>query len=199
MDDLILTTVIPLPMVLFQILFLLVAIIVEAMVLRQNLRWPRRISLERAATINLLAVAVGWMLFFVIEPVLPPGLQEQVISFIFFDRFFANEWSGSLAIWLVGTGIVAFFLTFFIKLEGLTLLLRLLKPADFQTRAQLLAEESSHKGATGRSRSRKFRQSQFNLQYQQERDRTNAVLRANAASFTVILILLLLRIGLQEI
>lgn len=186
-------------MVLFQTLFLLVAIIVEAMVLRQNLRWPRRISLERAATINLLAVAVGWILFFLIEPLLPLALQEQVISLIFFDRFFANEWSGSLAILLVGMGIFAFFLTFFIKLEGLTLLLRLLKPADFQTRAQILAEESSHKGVTGRSRSRKFRQSQFSLQYQQERDRTNAVLRANAASFTVILILLLLRIVLQEI
>ena len=199
MNDIALTTVIPLPMVLFQTLFLLVAIIVEAMVLRQNLRWSRRISLERAATMNLLAVTVGWILFFFIEPILPPGLQEQVISFIFFDRFFANEWSSSLAILLVAVGIVAFFLTFFIKLEGLTLLLRLLKPPDFQTRAQILAEESSHKSMTGRSRSRKLRQSQFNLRYQQERDRTNAVLQANAASFTVILILLLLRIVLQEI
>lgn len=199
MNDIALTTVIPLPMVLFQTLFLLVAIIVEAMVLRQNLRWSRRISLERAATINLLAATVGWILFFFIEPILPPGLQEQVISFIFFDRFFANEWSSSLAILLVAVGIVAFFLTFFIKLEGLTLLLRLLRPPDFQTRAQILAEESSHKSMTGRSRSRKLRQSQFNLRYQQERDRTNAVLRANAASFAVILILLLLRIVLQEI
>lgn len=198
MDDIALTTVIPLPLILFQTVFLLVAIIIEAMVLRQNLRWPRRISLERAATINLLAVTIGWILFFLIEPILPEALHEQLISFIFFDRFFANAWSGSLAIWLVGAGIISFFVTFFIKLEGLTLLLRLLKPPDFQTRTQILAETSGQP-ETGRIRSRKLRQSQFDLQHQQERDRTNAVLRANAASFTVILLLLLLRIVLQEI
>jgi hypothetical protein len=194
-DDLTLTTVLPLRMVLFQTILLLVAIILEAMVLRQRLRLPKQVSLERSASINLLTVSVGWILFFFFEPLLPAELKEQLVSLVFFDRIFANGWSANMPIWIVVTGIVAFFITFFIKLQGLELLMLMMGEKQKEEQVKLPAPE----GHTSQRTSKRLKNQQFSLRYQKARDRANAVLRANAVSFSAVLLLLLLRIGLQTL
>lgn len=173
--------VLPLRMILFQGLMLLVAIALEAIVLRRSLRIPYRISIEYAASINLLAMCIGWLLFFVVEPLLPIDLQQQLIGYVLFSQFFANTWADTVPIWIILSGIITFFVTFFVKLEGLELLLLLLDRRE--SRAPSLPQ-----------RRMSYRQRQASQGLQSPRQiRANAVLQANAISFTAILLLLLLR------
>ncbi|PSN76022.1 hypothetical protein C8B47_29520, partial [filamentous cyanobacterium CCP4] len=122
----------PLRAIAFQSLLLMVAIVLEAMVLRQQLRLGYRTSMQYAATINLLATSLGWVAFLAIEAVLPLSLRSQVISYVLFNRFYTNDWIDTLPVIVVVVAIAAFFITYWIKLQGLLWLLQLLgqKPID---------------------------------------------------------------------
>ena len=114
----------PLQMILFQLLFMLVAIALEARVLQRRLRITRKASIEYATSINLLTVIIGWLVFFLLmtqKNVLPPAIKNQIVSYIFFDRLL-GPLAGNSYLIIVGTGIVMFFCAFVIKLKGLQLL-----------------------------------------------------------------------------
>lgn len=114
----------PLQMILFQLLFLLVAIALEARVLQRRLRITRKASIEYATSINLLSTIIGWLVFFLLmtqKNILPPAIKDQIVSFIFFDRLLSPLLENWYLI-VVATGIVIFFLAFIIKLKGLQLL-----------------------------------------------------------------------------
>jgi hypothetical protein len=115
------SSVVPLRMIAFQCLFLLVAIAIEGYILQRRLQIVPRTSIEFAASVNLLSVLVGWLVFFGVEPVLPPPIQLQLISFILF-----GQWAPGMANWIVPAGFVTFFISFFIKLQGLSQLRLLL-------------------------------------------------------------------------
>jgi hypothetical protein len=108
-------------MIAFQCLFLLVAIAIEGYVLQRRLQIVPRTSIEFAASVNLLSVLVGWLVFFGVEPVLPSTIQLQLINFILF-----SQWAPGMANWIVPAGFVTFFISFFIKLQGLSQLRLLL-------------------------------------------------------------------------
>lgn len=112
--------VVPLRMIVFQAMFILIAIAIESYIFRRQLQVPPRTSIEYAATIILFSVLVGWLLFFFTEPLLPQLIRLQLLSYIFF-----NQWSQGMESWAVPTAIVTFFLSFFLKLQGLILLKRL--------------------------------------------------------------------------
>jgi Zn-dependent protease with chaperone function len=174
----------PLRAVVLQTMLLMVAIVLEAMVLRQQLRLGYRTSMQYAATLNLLATSLGWVAFLAIEAVLPLSLRSQVISYVLFNRFYVNTWHEVLPMMVVLLGIAAFFITYWIKLQGLTWLLQLLGQAPVVEDAEILE-------ANRRQRYERARRQQMSGQGGPS-PRALAVLEANALSLTAILIVLLL-------
>lgn len=175
--------VLPLRGIVFQCLLLLVAIALEAMVLRRQLHLGFQPSIRYAATLNLLAVVLGWILFLGIEPLLPPSIRTQVISYVLFGNFYDNPLEGSLEVAVVVLGLVIFFLTFWVKATGLELLTRALgKPI-----VEIIPDRKNV------NRLRYHR----SLSPQEATPPIHklAVLQANAVSFSAILLLLLLRYG----
>ncbi|PSR15606.1 hypothetical protein C8255_22235 [filamentous cyanobacterium CCP3] len=174
----------PLRAIAFQSLLLMVAIVLEAMVLRQQLRLGYRTSMQYAATINLLATSLGWVAFLAIEAVLPLSLRSQVISYVLFNRFYTNDWIDTLPVIVVMVAIVAFFITYWIKLQGLLWLLQLLGQKPIDTTPEAI--ESNRRQLYARARRAQVEGQRSNS------PRALAVLQANALSFTAILLLLLL-------
>jgi hypothetical protein len=173
----------PLRAIAFQSMLLMVAIVLEAMVLRQQLRLGYRTSMQYAATINLLATSLGWVAFLLIEALLPLPLRSQVISYVLFNRFYTNDWRNVLPVMVVMVAIAAFFITYWIKLLGLDWLLKLLGRAPVETTAEAIEDNRHQRYAQARS-------GQVDG-HRGNSPRALAVLQANAISFTAILILLL--------
>ncbi len=107
-------SVVPLRMIVFQAMFILIAIAIESYIFRRQFQVPPRTSIEYATTIELLSVLVGWLVFFIAEPLLPQAVRLQLMNYVFF-----NQWARGMESWVIPTGIVTFFLSFFIKLQGL--------------------------------------------------------------------------------
>ncbi|MBW4481819.1 MAG: hypothetical protein KME14_04680 [Tildeniella torsiva UHER 1998/13D] len=176
--------ILPLRAIAVQSMLLMVAIVLEAMVLRQQLRLGYRTSMQYAATLNLLATSLGWVAFLAIEAVLPLALRSQIISYVLFNRFYVNTWYDALPVVVVVVAIAAFFITYWIKLQGLLWLLQLLgqKPVD-----------DTPEAIEGDRRQRYERARRVQLEGRQGNSpRALAMLQANAASFTAVLLLLLL-------
>lgn len=184
--------VFPIKAIIFQVLFLMVAIALEAMVLRQRLRLGYKVSIQYAATLNFLATGIGWMVFLGLEPFAPPELRTQVISFIFFNRFYDNDWSQTVGVTVLLAGLIMFFATLWLKLNGLKWLMQLLElplAEDEQRKVPILSRREKY---------RKARKRELASAYQQPMpNRAIAVLHANALSFTVILVLLALRWAIE--
>ena len=171
--------VFPLRAILFQSLLLLVAIAIEATVLRRQLRLGFQPSIRYAATLNLLTVVVGWVVFLGLEPALPANARTQVISYVLFDHFYSNSMARGVGAAVVAAGLVTFFVAFWIKAKGLEWLTWILgvpivKPVE---------RTNPNRIRYGRSRPDQPTAPPHLL----------AVLRANALSFTAVLLLLLLR------
>lgn len=113
--------VLPLQTFLFQFLFLLIAIALEARVLYRRMRISRRASAEYATFINLLAASLGWVVFFMIQNWIPLPLKDQLISYIFFDRLLGPQPENLISL-IAAIGVVIFFSAFLIKLKGLDFL-----------------------------------------------------------------------------
>ena len=173
--------VVPLQTILFQVIFLLVAIALEARVLQRRLRITRKRGVEYATSINLLAAIAGWLGFFLLQSLLPQPLKAQLISYIFFDRLLEPR-PESLSLIIVSTGIALFFGAFLIKLKGLQLLEALL---EIPKRDGL----KQHSERNRPSLSEQFRK----VALQTDPNRAFVVLIANAYSHSAILLLLFLR------
>lgn len=88
--------VLPLRMIIYQLLFIVLAIAVEALVLQKYLGIGRKSSIQYASTANLLSTVVGWFVFFISVPWMPDPLRQQIITYIFFDeRTIRRYWSDS--------------------------------------------------------------------------------------------------------
>ena len=176
--------VVPLRGIIFQCLLLLVAIALEAAVLRQVLRLGFQPSVQYAATINLLAVVLGWFLFLGIEPLLPIAARTQLISYILFGNFYLSSLTDSngLGVIIVLLGLVIFFLTFWTKAIALEWLTFALGNPIVKRETQQTVHRFRHRRTTESMTS----------------PHMLAVLQANAVSFSAVLILLLLRFWLSQ-
>lgn len=180
--------VLPLRAIISQILLLMVAIALEAGILRQRLRLGYKPSVQYAAALNLLATSLGWITFLNVEPLLPELVRSQIISFIFFNRFFVNSLSENLPIVMVIAGIGIFFVAYWIKRLGLEGLLWLMEEKTEKPAAspELTRQERYERARKGRSK-----RSVTPV-------KTLAVLEANALSFSALLGLLLLRQFIEQ-
>ena len=175
--------VLPLRAVVFQILFLLVAIALEAMVLRQRLRLGYQQSVRYAAVINLLTVVVGWFAFLALEPLFEPRLQAQVISYVLFDNLINNTLKPQMGWIILVMGLIAFFMTLILKLKGLELLMRIVDTWKLPAKPKNLTRQERYNRSRTGTTLYKEAASQFAI----------AVLQANALSFSAILLLLVMR------
>ncbi len=175
--------VFPLKAVIFQILFLLVAIALEAMVFRQRLYLGYKKSVRYAAAVNLLTVVLGWFAFLAIEPLFEPRLKAQVISYVLFDNLINNTLKPQMGWIILILGLIAFFMTLILKLKGLELLMRALNDWKIPSQPKTLSRKERYsRSRTGTTRYKEAA-SQFAI----------AVLQANALSFSTILLLLVMR------
>ena len=175
--------VFPLKAVIFQILFLLVAVALEAMVLRQRLRLGYKQSVRYAAAVNLLAVVVGWFAFLAVVPLFEPRLQAQVISYVLFDNLINNTLKPQMGWIILVVGLVAFFVTLILKLKGLELIMRAMGTWNLPSKPKELTRKERYSRSRTGTTLYKEAASQFAI----------AVLQANALSFSAILLLLIMR------
>lgn len=176
--------ILPLRMVVFQILFLMVAIAIEAGILRQRLRLGFKTSVQYAFVTNLAAVVAGWIAFLVIEPLTTIEVRAQLINYVLFDRILPNGWTTEMGAILLAIALVSFFGTFFIKAKGIELFLRsddAWKPLEKKPKRLPRDERYARARGTG------IEVTQSNARF------TDTIIQANAASFSVILLLILLR------
>ena len=118
--------VLPLRMILFQVLFILVAIATESMVLHGRLKLQRKNSVQYAACLNLFSTAIGWLIFYILQGVFSTWfsgiLNQQVMSYILFGQFFSWDWLQGMNTLLVIVALLTFFGTFLVEWNGLVLL-----------------------------------------------------------------------------
>lgn len=170
-------SVLPLRAYAFQILFLLMAIAVEAYILRRELKLLPRQALQYAAALNFFTVGLGWFVFVNVQGILPPELQREVLNFVFFGR-----WSSELVFWLIVVGFAAFFLSFFLKVFAFNQLqFLLMTPQEWANREEKFKQRHQLGG-------KRPRQSLSGNSAQ-----ASAILTANAISYTAITLVLLLR------
>jgi hypothetical protein len=171
--------VLPLRAVIFQCLLLLVAVSLEAMVFRNQLRMGFQPSIRYAMILNLLSVVLGWFLFLGLEPLLPNRLRIQIISYILFGSFFGAVGTNQVSAIVVLLGLLMFFLTFWIKATGLEWLTWLV--------GNPIVKPTVDKDTN------RFRYRRAATDPQASSPHILVVLQANALSFTAVLLLLLLR------
>lgn len=192
--------VLPLRAIAFQVLFLIVAIAIEATVYRQMLKTspdsddriaPKQ-SIQFAASVNLLSTVAGWIgifLFFSFSGYFPPTWESALLNFIFFDRL-----SNLTASVLIIVGFATFFASFLVKQLGL-LGLKWLLQAKFETAPPRPPEPQALTSTPIRDL-RRVRSQRGSLSFRQLQDyftQANAVLIANAWSYSAILLLLVLK------
>jgi len=179
----------PLRAVAQQSLLIFMAIAIEAAILHWELNLPYKRSIEYATSINLLSVVVGWLAFFTAVPFLPllnENLPLAVINYVFFDRLPV----GMMPL-VALSGLMIFLLSFLVKFQGLKLLELLLE------RTQLAPEPEPEETDPGQrrsftSRSKRYKSPSRRL-FQQDMNQGNAILVANATSYTAIAIVLAVR------
>lgn len=108
-------TVLPLRAIVFQVLFLLIAIAIEALVLHRRLEIARRKCVEYAAFMNLLSSILGWIVFFFMVSRLSGELKAQLLSYIFYDNYVGLYGSSNPMAWLLLMSFAAFAATFVVK------------------------------------------------------------------------------------
>ncbi|MCU0550809.1 MAG: hypothetical protein MUC48_15790 [Leptolyngbya sp. Prado105] len=165
--------VLPLRTILYQLLFLVLAIAVESLVLQKYLGIGRKSSIQYAATANLLSTVFGWFVFFIVEPWLPPAWRQQLINYVFFDLT-------STPPVLIGLAFITFLGTFIVKLQSLDwldLILENKKPTEIQVR-----DRTKFQGRKAQRQS-----------FAEIPNRALAVLWANAASFSAITLIIAIR------
>ncbi len=94
-----------LPVIIWQSLYLIIAMAWDTFLFYQQLRVGRKIAIEYARTLNLFNIVIWWMLFFIIRPLISQTRELNLINFLFFSRPFDYE-SGRLDIELLWTFMV---------------------------------------------------------------------------------------------
>ena len=177
-----LTIVLPLQLILFQILFLLVAIALEARVLHRRLNLTRKTSVQYATSLNLWSVVLGWLTFLVLETLLPQFLRIQIVNFIFFDHPLGSQLDTPNP-QLISIGIMIFFFSFIVKIIGFELIKQWIhdKPEQFEMSSDI----SNKRPSLFKQPKRKITQPKPNPAF--------TLLLANAYSYSAILVILVLR------
>ncbi|MFN6516926.1 MAG: filament integrity protein FraC [Nostoc sp. CreGUA01] len=163
--------------ILFDFLFVLIAIPIEAYVLHKRLKFDKKTSTFYAISINLFSSVIGWFIFFVSEPMLPIQVKSELINYMFFNTFKSSSTQSLIIL----TAFIIFFGTFIMKFILLRILLVSLLKEPF-------AKKEEEVQVFQRQKWRAF--SGLKLQ---NTNLVTTILIANSLSYTAITIILLLR------
>jgi hypothetical protein len=168
----------PIGGVLFDFLFVLIAIPIEAYVLHSRLKFDKKSSTFYAISINLFSSVIGWFIFFVSEPLLPISVKSELINYMLFNNFKLPNTQSLIIL----TACIIFFATFLMKFFILRVLLLSLNE-------QVAKKEQEDEPKTSmRQQRRRFSRINF-----QNTNLVTTVLIANSLSYTAITIILLFR------
>ncbi|MGV0106815.1 filament integrity protein FraC [Nostoc sp. DSM 114167] len=176
LDNWMLPRVFPIGGFLFDFLFVLIAIPIEAYVLHSRLKFDKKTSTFYAISINLFSSVIGWFIFFVSEPMLPIQVKSELINYVFFNNFKSTNTQP----FIILTACIIFFTTFLMKFFILRVLL-------FSLNESFVTKEEEPK-TSQRLQRRRFITLNF-----QNTNLVTTVLIANSLSYTAITIILLFR------
>ncbi|WP_373527309.1 filament integrity protein FraC [Nostoc sp.] len=166
----------PIGGILFDFLFVLIAIPIEAYVFHNRLKFDKKTSTFYAISINLFSSVIGWLIFFVSEPMVPIQVKSELINYMFFNNFK----SPNTQTLIVLTAFVIFFATFLMKFFILrVLLLSLNEP---------VAKKEEEPQTSQRQKWRRFSNIKLQNTYL-----VTTVLIANSLSYSAITVLLFFR------
>ncbi|NJL80092.1 MAG: filament integrity protein fraC [Richelia sp. RM2_1_2] len=169
----------PFGLIIFDFLFLLVAIPIEAYILNKRLKFDKRTSAFYAISINVFSNAIGWIVFFLIEPsTFFSNYRLGLISFLLYNRIEDN---------IYGDIVLAAFITFFGTLVVKFGLLRLLIIALSEPEEKKTEPEPEDSILV----SRKTRRGRKSLQ---STSLLTTTLIANSLSYSAITLVILFRI-----
>lgn len=174
--------VLPLTVIMTQALLLLLAIAIEAVVIQRQLMFAPSKSVEYSASLNLLSTVLGWLVFFVLADTvpLPEAIELELLNLIFFDQ----PIEGAL-VWLLALGFTVFFGTILIERIGFTLLQWLLEERN------PLEEKTSRRPRFFSRSIGRTKPMTFDTAQDQDPDPLYALVWANAASYMVIVAMLI--------
>lgn len=110
-EDLTIPRIWPIGAILFNLLFLLIAIPIEGYIYHRRLNFDKKTSIFYAIAVNSFSGVIGWVIFFFVEPVLPVPIKAELINYIFFNIFKSTNTQGVL----IFTTFIIFFSTFLMK------------------------------------------------------------------------------------
>ncbi|MBE9106143.1 filament integrity protein fraC [Nostoc cf. edaphicum LEGE 07299] len=175
-DDWMLPRIFPIGGFLFDFLFVLIAIPIEAYVLHSRLKFDKKTSTFYAISINLFSSVIGWFIFFVSEPMLPIQVKSELINYMFFNNFKSPNTQALIIL----TACIIFFTTFLMKFF-------ILKALLFSLNESFVKPEEEPK-TSQRLQRRRFTTLNF-----QNTNLVTTILIANSLSYTAITIILLFR------
>ncbi|MEH2327504.1 MAG: filament integrity protein FraC [Nostoc sp.] len=166
----------PIGGILFDFLFVLIAIPIEAYVLQNRLKFDKKTSIFYAISMNLFSSVIGWLIFFIAEPMLPIQMKSELISYMFFNNFKSANTQSVIIL----TACIIFFATFIMKFFILrVLLLSLSEP---------VAKKEDEPQTSKRQRWRTFSTAKL-----QNSNLVITTLIANSLSYSAITIILFFR------
>ncbi|MEH1783394.1 filament integrity protein FraC [Nostoc sp.] len=170
----------PIGGILFDLLFVLIAIPIEAYILHSRLKFDKKTSIFYAISINLFSSVIGWFIFFVSEPMLPIQVKSELINYMLFNSFKLP----STQTLIILTACIIFFATFLMKFFILRVLL-------FSLHEPIAKKEVNKEEEPPISqRQQRLRLSSVNFQ---NTNLVTTILIANSLSYTAITIILLFR------
>lgn len=176
------SSVFPFPTYLFQFLFLLIAISVEAFIIHRRLKLSRKTSIEYAISLNLVSTVIGWLAFFYGQTLIGEPLKTQIISYVFFNTFVVGANATAIPTEILLAAFITFMATFWIEFKGLDLLEVLLEVPQPTEVIQSRGLRYRNMRATG-----------VNQIFSRANTRkAGAILLANGCSYSLILLILLI-------
>lgn len=174
-DELSLPIILPIGAIFFETLFLLAAIPLEASVLNKWLKFDKKTSIFYAITINVFSSVIGWIIFFVIEPILPTTIKSELINYVFFNKL-KNTSISSLIVLLSFT---IFLTTFIVKFLIMKMLIIVMDEGGTKTETGIISSQQ--------------RAIYMNIAKLQNTNLVITTLIANSLSYSAITIILLIR------
>jgi hypothetical protein len=168
--------VVPLGVILFDFLFLLVAIPVEAYVLNRRLKFDKKSSAFYGITVNLFSSVIGWLVFFFAEPLLPVRFKSELIDYLLFNQL---KYAYHIQTFIILTAFIIFFATFVVKYLLLRILLISLSETGKSPQANLPPIRRNSR------RNTKTKWQNTNL--------VTTLLIANSLSYTLIIVIFFIR------
>ncbi|MEM8638852.1 MAG: filament integrity protein FraC [Cyanobacteria bacterium P01_G01_bin.54] len=131
-------TLIPAPIVIFQLLSLLLGTAIEAFIFSRRLHFSPKISVQYALTLNLISTTSIWLFGLVLQALLPQQFKLYIIGYVFFGTVYNFE-----QVWVVQTTSLlillslAFWFLCLVEFKGIDILEAILLDLDGEAASEL--------------------------------------------------------------